>query len=201
MKKKSSFIIPIIALSLISFYLYYNRPITPVVIMNDFNKMVINRDVEKLVSENGELLNIYLKPGKLDKYKRIASKNFKNIPKEGPHFKLLALKGNTFKNELDNLQKDFNSYETINISHETKEKRYYIIDTLLSFWLIIFILPFIFWLIFLIDILKSDFKNSIDKLIWILIITFIPIIGLILYPIIGKKQRTKNVKEQKSNVP
>ncbi len=43
-------------------------------------------------------------------------------------------------------------------------------------------------LIALIMILKAEFKNPIDKLIW-LIVSFIPIIGPILFLAIGRKQR------------
>lgn len=45
-------------------------------------------------------------------------------------------------------------------------------------------------IIALIDILKSQFKNENDKLVWVLVILFLPIIGSILYFIIGRKQRT-----------
>lgn len=49
---------------------------------------------------------------------------------------------------------------------------------------ILFIIP----LVALIDILKSQFASN-DKLIWILIVLFLPLIGSILYFIIGKKKK------------
>jgi len=44
----------------------------------------------------------------------------------------------------------------------------------------------------LISILKANFKGSTTKLIWILAITFIPLIGSILYLAIGRNQRITN---------
>ena len=48
---------------------------------------------------------------------------------------------------------------------------------------------FIFWIWALIDILKSDFKDSINKLIWILVVFFLYILGALLYIFIGMKQK------------
>ncbi|MCX8161351.1 MAG: PLD nuclease N-terminal domain-containing protein [Candidatus Saccharicenans sp.] len=44
------------------------------------------------------------------------------------------------------------------------------------------------FLIALVDILKHDFPGN-DKLVWILVVIFFPLIGSILYLIIGKKAR------------
>lgn len=70
--------------------------------------------------------------------------------------------------------------------------------TLLSLSLIHFImffilmlLPSILWIIALIDILKSDFKDTNGKIIWVLLVIFLPIIGSILYFAIGKSQKIK----------
>jgi len=41
----------------------------------------------------------------------------------------------------------------------------------------------------LIDILKSTFPSTNDKLLWVLIVIFLPIIGAILYFAIGQKQK------------
>lgn len=45
-------------------------------------------------------------------------------------------------------------------------------------------------LIALIDILRSNFKDKNDKLIWVLIVLFLGILGAILYFILGKKQKS-----------
>jgi len=46
------------------------------------------------------------------------------------------------------------------------------------------------FIIALVDILKHDFPGN-DKLVWILVIIFFPLLGPILYLIIGKKTRIK----------
>lgn len=45
----------------------------------------------------------------------------------------------------------------------------------------------------LVDVIKSEFENSINKVIWLLLIIFMGPIGIILYLIIGKKQKVKKV--------
>ena len=61
---------------------------------------------------------------------------------------------------------------------------------------IIFILfflavPAILWLWVIIDLLKSTFKDSTNKLIWAIIIIFLPVLGSILYLLIGRSQKVK----------
>jgi hypothetical protein len=41
----------------------------------------------------------------------------------------------------------------------------------------------------LIDILRSDFKDSVTKLIWIIVVIFVPFVGAILYLILGRGQK------------
>jgi hypothetical protein len=54
--------------------------------------------------------------------------------------------------------------------------------------LLFFLLPIIFWVFALIDILKNNFQDN-NKIIWVLVVIFLPIIGAVLYFIIGKKQK------------
>lgn len=46
-------------------------------------------------------------------------------------------------------------------------------------------------IIALIDVLRSNFKGSNDKLIWVLVILFLNIFGSVLYFLIGKRQKIK----------
>ena len=48
---------------------------------------------------------------------------------------------------------------------------------------------FIFWAWALIDILKSDFKDSTNKLIWLLVVFFLYAFGALLYFFIGRQQK------------
>ncbi|HEY6625776.1 MAG TPA: PLD nuclease N-terminal domain-containing protein [Ignavibacteriaceae bacterium] len=54
--------------------------------------------------------------------------------------------------------------------------------------MVLFLLGFIPFILAFIDILKNDFEGS-NKLIWLLAVIFVPLIGSIVYFIIGKKQR------------
>lgn len=47
----------------------------------------------------------------------------------------------------------------------------------------------VLFLIAAIDILKNRFASDIEKLIWILVVIFVPIIGPLLYLMIGRKQK------------
>jgi hypothetical protein len=49
---------------------------------------------------------------------------------------------------------------------------------------------FIFWLYCLVDTLKSDFKDSNMKLIWIVILIFAHVLGPIIYLAMGNRSKT-----------
>ena len=59
-------------------------------------------------------------------------------------------------------------------------------------WIIIllFLTPILFLPLYaLVDILRSDFRGSNDKILWFLVVFFIPMLGSILYFLIGRKQK------------
>lgn len=56
---------------------------------------------------------------------------------------------------------------------------------------IIFGLPVLVIIGALIDILKSEFRVQQNKLIWILVTIFLPLLGAILYFVIGRSQRAQ----------
>lgn len=55
--------------------------------------------------------------------------------------------------------------------------------------IVMLLLPLILWIVALVDVLNSKFKESNDKLIWVLVILLFPIFGAFLYFIIGRKQK------------
>ena len=57
--------------------------------------------------------------------------------------------------------------------------------------IILIILVLLVPLFVLIDVLRSQFKGN-DKLVWILVILLLPIVGSLLYFIIGTKRKIKN---------
>lgn len=50
---------------------------------------------------------------------------------------------------------------------------------------------FVLFIYSLIDVVKSEFENSINKIIWLLLILFMGPIGMLLYFIIGRKQKIR----------
>ncbi|MPL54976.1 hypothetical protein SDC9_00442 [bioreactor metagenome] len=60
----------------------------------------------------------------------------------------------------------------------------------LIFVLFIILLPSVLWIFALIDILKSNFKDSTNKIIWVLIVLLLPVLGSILYFIFAGQQKT-----------
>ena len=50
---------------------------------------------------------------------------------------------------------------------------------------LLFLLP----IIALVDVIRSEFRGSNDKLIWVIVILFLNIIGALLYLTIGRSQR------------
>lgn len=46
-------------------------------------------------------------------------------------------------------------------------------------------------IIALVDVIRSNFKGSNDKLIWVLVILFLNIFGALLYFLIGTRQKLK----------
>ena len=61
----------------------------------------------------------------------------------------------------------------------------------LLFWTIFSLLIILLPIIALFSLLKSIFKDSTTKLIWVLVILLVPVAGPILYFFIGRRQRVK----------
>jgi len=59
---------------------------------------------------------------------------------------------------------------------------------LYEIFVLLALLSFILWLIALIDVLKNEFTGN-NKLIWFLAVVFVPVIGMVAYFFIGRKQK------------
>ena len=53
----------------------------------------------------------------------------------------------------------------------------------------------ILWLWALVDVLKNDFKNN-NKLIWLLTVILVPVVGFVLYFLIGSCQKIQAEAEE-----
>ncbi|MBC5775990.1 PLDc_N domain-containing protein [Pontibacter sp. KCTC 32443] len=59
--------------------------------------------------------------------------------------------------------------------------------------LLILGIPVGLWLWAIIDLNRSNFADSVTKVIWLIVVAFIPILGTILYLLIGRRQKVKPV--------
>ncbi len=59
------------------------------------------------------------------------------------------------------------------------------------FYILVWVVPFFLIVAALIDIIRNQFKRPMDKLVWTLVVLFIPILGAILYFVIGKQQKVQ----------
>jgi len=67
-------------------------------------------------------------------------------------------------------------------------------DAIVGFFILgIYAAIFILWIWAFIDVLISDFKKDINKVIWILVVIFVPI-GFLIYLIFGRGQKEKKLK-------
>ncbi len=64
------------------------------------------------------------------------------------------------------------------------------VSYLLFVWQGVLLISLILLVYSLVDILKHSFKGN-DKIIWVLVVLFLPILGSILYLFLGRKQRLK----------
>jgi DMSO/TMAO reductase YedYZ heme-binding membrane subunit len=55
------------------------------------------------------------------------------------------------------------------------------------FFIILIPLTFVLWVIAIIDLIRRQFNDSTNKIIWALVILFVPFLGSILYLLAGKK--------------
>ena len=54
--------------------------------------------------------------------------------------------------------------------------------------LVIFLLPTALWIWAIVDIIRSEFSEN-NKVIWLLVVLLVPLLGIILYALIGRKQK------------
>ena len=50
------------------------------------------------------------------------------------------------------------------------------------------IIPVILWIVALLDIVKSRFSDN-NKIVWLLIVIFLPVLGAIIYFLVGRGQK------------
>ncbi len=78
----------------------------------------------------------------------------------------------------------------------TKDHFFKIIAIPSAVLIILILVGFVFWIWMLIDCLKRDFDKPNDKIVWVLIIIFLQIIGMIIYYFMVKRKGKKEATQQ-----
>ncbi len=63
------------------------------------------------------------------------------------------------------------------------------VDRYMGMLIVIGAVLFIVWFVTILDVIKSEFRRDADKIVWFLFITILPLIGAIVYFIIGVAQK------------
>lgn len=61
----------------------------------------------------------------------------------------------------------------------------------LLLWIVFSLLMIALFMIAVFDLLKSTFKDSTTKPIWLIVILFVPVVGPFLYLFLGRKEKVK----------
>ena len=54
--------------------------------------------------------------------------------------------------------------------------------------LLILLIPLVVWGNAIFEVVAGTFKNSIDKVVWLLVVLLVPMLGIVLYYLIGRKK-------------
>lgn len=54
---------------------------------------------------------------------------------------------------------------------------------------VISILAFIFWVLMIVDCVKRNFKESNEKIVWIIVLIFAGVLGALIYYFVVKRKR------------
>lgn len=110
----------------------------------------------------------------------------------GEKYTLKINSSDQFRRKLDALTKDYMNTHAeqpyYSISYVSGSSNFRMMG-MIELVLMISILAL--FLISAVDILRFRFVSDIEKLIWIVVVIFVPIIGPILYLLIGRKQKVK----------
>ena len=56
------------------------------------------------------------------------------------------------------------------------------------FWVLFWLASAVLFIVALIDVIRRQFSNDSDKILWLVLIILLPVLGPILYFVIGKKK-------------
>ncbi len=61
----------------------------------------------------------------------------------------------------------------------------------MMFILLFLLLPVLAWVIALVDIIRSQFRSDTDRLLWIMVITLAPVLGVLVYLVLGRRYKVE----------
>lgn len=54
--------------------------------------------------------------------------------------------------------------------------------------LLIFLIPVVIWGFAVLEILTNSFKETVDKIVWLLVVLLIPVLGVVFYYAFGRRR-------------
>ena len=57
--------------------------------------------------------------------------------------------------------------------------------------LLFLLLPVLAWIVALVDIIRSQFRNDTDRLLWIVVVTLAPVLGVLIYLVLGRRYKVE----------
>ena len=57
--------------------------------------------------------------------------------------------------------------------------------------LLFLLLPILAWVVALVDIMRSQFRNDTDRLLWIVVVTLAPVLGVLVYLVLGRRYKVE----------
>jgi|GEM_PF-4645643 len=157
--------------------------------VKDVNLVINKRVVEVILTENAL------------RKQRISSEEPENVSpfliKEGPHHQITIFSPESFKDDFDKIKyslEDDNPSKQLGVRITVREDFDSWLYTWGFFFLTVFTLPITYFLLVFVGlamVMKGKFPQSNDKLTWSIIIIFVPILGFILFMMIGRKQMIK----------
>lgn len=188
----------LLAVSLIVGLTYFNKNSSTVdITMKRFEKLMQDGDIKDITLViNKRIVEVTLTENALRKH--ILSSELKERSTfsegEGPHYEFTIFSPESFKDDFEAIQyslDDDNPNKQLAVRVTERQELGSWLTSWGLFFLTAFSLPityFLFVFIGLAKVMSGRFPQPYDKLTWSVIIIFVPILGFILFMMIGRKQ-------------
>jgi hypothetical protein len=79
------------------------------------------------------------------------------------------------------------------VSTKNVEGAFLSLARFLVLWILVGMCVFIAWISTIVDIVRSEFTNPSNKSVWMMLVIFIPLLGMLLYYLVGLGQKSNSV--------